>query len=118
MESLCVVSKNTVLRDIRSHVMASTMKSLLGSCMKWNWVNKKLLKKQQSVFKKMLHINDGAVTASYVFFHEIAFSSKPFAEEEFSKKCIIVAIDIVYPKKWQVFENSIVQLAMFNQDVS
>ena len=43
------------------------------------------LKNQQSVFTHSRDIRDSAVKASYLIAYEIAVSSKPFSEDEFTK---------------------------------
>ena len=57
------------------------------------------LKNQKSVFTHSLDINDSAVKASHLIAYEIAMSSKPFSENEFTKTCMLRAAEVVFPKK-------------------
>ncbi|KAK7925150.1 hypothetical protein WMY93_007460 [Mugilogobius chulae] len=63
------------------------------------------LKKQQNVFTRSREISDAAVKASYLIANKIALASKPYAEGEFVKTCMLTAAEMVCPEKRQAFAN-------------
>jgi hypothetical protein len=65
-------------RNISSEQRASALKELLSQ-----------LQKQQGLFTKLNSANNGIARASYVLSHKIAKHSKPFAEGECMKECLI-----------------------------
>ena len=66
------------------------------------------LKNQKSVFTHSRDINDSAVKASYLIAYEIALSSTPITEDEFTKTCMLRAAEV--PKKRQAFANTGINL--------
>ncbi|XP_037124343.1 general transcription factor II-I repeat domain-containing protein 2A-like [Syngnathus acus] len=63
------------------------------------------LKKQQSAFTRSRDIADGAVRASYIIANELVQASKPFADGEFVKTCMLKAAEVVCPEKRPAFAN-------------
>ena len=68
------------------------------------------LKNQQSVFTHSRDIRDSAVKASYLIAYEIAVSSKPYSEDEFTKTYMLKTAEAVFPEKRQAFANTSISL--------
>ncbi|KFM77298.1 General transcription factor II-I repeat domain-containing protein 2, partial [Stegodyphus mimosarum] len=63
------------------------------------------VKKQQSMFSKVLQESEAAVHASYVLSELIAKHSKPFTDGDFIKECLIKAGEFVCPGNVKAFQS-------------
>ncbi|KFM58258.1 General transcription factor II-I repeat domain-containing protein 2, partial [Stegodyphus mimosarum] len=63
------------------------------------------VKKQQSMFSKVLQESEAAVHASYVLSELIAKHSKPFTDGDFIKECLMKAGEIVCPGNVKAFQS-------------
>lgn len=61
------------------------------------------VKKQQSMFSKVLQESKAVVHASYVLSELIAKHSKPFTDGDFIKECLMKAGEIVCPGNVKAF---------------
>lgn len=62
------------------------------------------LQTQQGFFTKLHTSRDAATKTSFVISHKIAKNSKPFAEGEFVKECLVDSAALICPEKKAAFE--------------
>lgn len=61
------------------------------------------LQKQQGLFTRLHSSREGAVMTSFVISHKIAKRSKPFADGEFVKDCLVESATLLCPEKKDTF---------------
>jgi hypothetical protein len=66
---------------------------------------KSKLQSQQDSFVKHKKINENAVKASFLVSKLIAEKSKPLAEGEFIKECLIIIVETVFPERKNIFSD-------------